>query len=469
VRTENHNGGLGDAGGDEAHDAASEAETKRHRRAFVVALLVIATVALGVRVTFVMTRGTDRSLYDAAFYQGEAELLADGKGFVDPLLYRSEGRIGQAAQHPPLTALVLTPVAMFSDGDTPMRLTFCVVGAIGVFLIGLLGAELSGRRTGLIAAGIATVYPLLWVNDGVVMAESLAITLTVAALLVMYRLLRAPRVGLAVGAGVLCGLAALARAELLLLGGFLAVGIIVRLRGPAFRQRAVLAGALLTAMVVVVAPWVGYNLSRFERPVLMTTDGDVNLMFSTCQSTFYGPDIGGPHYFCLVPLPPGAADHSVEAEYFRKIALRYTRAHALRYPVVVAARLGRIWSVFQPGDAIVNFEGRPSWVMGLGLAFYYPLLALAFVGAGILHRRRRAWWLLMIPPVLTVAIALVSWGQTRYRAVAEPTIVLLAAVAIGALVDHVGRTRIRTRSPAVDGAAAAAVAPVVSPSSGSNR
>ena len=79
--------------------------------------------------------------------------------------------------------------------------------------------------------------------------------------------------------------------------------------------------------------------------------------------------------------------------------------------------------------------------MGLGLVFYYPLLALAVAGAAILHRRRRVWWPLVIPAVLTVAIALVSWGQTRYRAVAEPTIVLFAAVAIEALARRVRRRR----------------------------
>lgn len=437
--------------------------TERSRHSFVIALLVIAVVALGIRVTFVLTRGPDNSLYDASFYQGQAELLADGQGFVDPPFYRSDGRIGEAAHHPPLTALVLTPVAALSDGDTPMRLNFCVVGAIGVFLIGLLGVELGGRRTGLIAAAIAAVYPFLWVNDGVLMAESLAITLTVAALLVTYRLLRAPRVALAVGAGALCGLAALARAELLLLGGLLAIGLILILRGPALGRRVVLAGAVLLSMLVVVAPWVGYNLTRFERPVLMTTDGDVNLLFSTCDRTFFGSDIGGPHYLCLVALPPGGGDHSVEAEHFREVALRYTRAHALQYPVVVLARLGRIWSVFQPDDGVVTFEGRPSWVMGLGLVFYYPLLALAVAGAANLHRRRRVWWPLVIPAVLTVAIALVSWGQTRYRAVAEPTIVLFAAVAIEALARRVRRRRSGSGPSAIEVGAladAASVGPV---------
>jgi 4-amino-4-deoxy-L-arabinose transferase-like glycosyltransferase len=414
-----------------------------HRRTFAVGLALIALLGLGVRISFAATREPDPLMYDAAFYKGEAEILASGGGFTDPFLYELQGRAGEAAHHPPLTALVLTPVAWFGGNATAMRLTFAVLGSGTVVLVGVLGAAVAGRRVGLVAAGIAAVYPFLWINDGVIMAESLAVLLTTAALVGVFALLRRPTWWRAAALGAGCGLAALARAELLLLGLLLAVGLVLR-PSEAMRSRRIAFGAVVVAtMLLVVSPWVVFNLTRFEEPVFMTTDGEVNLLFSTCDATFHGPALGDGSWACLLRDRKPAADHSIEAKEFRHVALRYTRDHLARYPVVVAARLGRIWSLFRPTHAVMDFEGRPSWAMGLGLAFYYPLLALAVAGVVVLHRRRRVWWPFVVPPLVVCSIALVSWGQTRYRATAEPCIAVLAAVALTAAFEAVRERRAR--------------------------
>ena len=90
---------------------------------------------------------------------------------------------------------------------------------------------------------------------------------------------------------------------------------------------------------------------------------------------------------------------------------------------------------------VTDFEGRPSWAMRLGLLFYYPLLILAIAGIVVLHRRRHTWWPFTVPPLVVCSIALVSWGQIRYRATAEPCIVVLAAIAVIAGLDLVPARR----------------------------
>ena len=399
------------------------------RSSFAVGLVLAAVVGLGIRVAFASSQGSDHSFYDSAFYSGEATALAEGRGFVDPPVYTYGKTPGPAAEHPPLTALVLAPVAkVFPDSQLAMRLTFALLGSVGVVLIGLLGAAVGGSRTGLIAAGLAAVYPFLWVNDGVVMAESLAVVLTTSALLMTYRMLTRPTWTKAVALGALCGLAALARAELLLLAPLLAVGIGLANPGPV-RRRCGLGAVAVVVALLVVSPWVAFNLSRFREPVLMTTDGDVNLLASTCDETFYGPHLGSADWRCLIRTTR-SEDNSTAAAEYRATAIRYTRAHAGRYAVVVLARLGRDWSFFGLGRSLVPFEGRPRWVTALGLVFYYPMLVLAVGGAVILTRRRVPWWPFLAPPVIVCATALVSWGQPRYRAIAEPCLVVLSAVAI---------------------------------------
>jgi hypothetical protein len=80
-------------------------------------------------------------------------------------------------------------------------------------------------------------------------------------------------------------------------------------------------------------------------------------------------------------------------------------------------------------------EDREKWVTRVGLVVYYPTLILAVGGAVALwrRRRRRELWVLVVPPiVVTIGVAL-TYGQTRFRAAAEPSLALLAAFAAVAL------------------------------------
>ncbi|MGZ6999952.1 MAG: ArnT family glycosyltransferase [Acidimicrobiia bacterium] len=405
----------------------------------VLVLSLIATAGLGIRVAFAATRGPDTTVYDAAWYDGEAHALAAGQGFEDPapvLFGMMKDHHRPNADHPPLTALVLTPAAyLFPTHQLALRLTFVLVGTLSIVVIGLLGAAVGGRRTAVIAALLAAVYPFLWVNDGLVMSESIAILLTSASLLVAYRLLRRPTIAGAVALGVLSGLAALTRTELLLLGPAVALGIASSRRAGSARTRVAIAATSVAVAALVITPWVAFNLSRFREPVFITTAGDTNLLASNCDDTFSGAHLGSIGVErCFNPYGRGG-DPSVAAESYRHRALQFVRDHLDRFPVVVLARLGRDWSLFRPMQSPV-FEGRPDWVVAAGLVFYYPILALAAGGVATLRRRARPWWPLLVPVGIVCLTTLVSWGQNRFRAPAEPGLVVLAAVAVGALLDR---------------------------------
>lgn len=99
---------------------------------------------------------------DQLFYNSESDRLADGDGFVEPFdpqaLIRGQVRKGHdpAADHPPLTVIVLTPVAFLTDHDEiAKRLTMSLLGAVAVGVIGLLARQLAGDR----AAGSQRALP----------------------------------------------------------------------------------------------------------------------------------------------------------------------------------------------------------------------------------------------------------------------------------------------------------------------
>ena len=132
---------------------------------------------------------------------------------------------------------------------------------------------------------------------------------------------------------------------------------------------------------------------------------------------------------------------------YRDRALDYVGAHLTRVPLVALARVGRLWSVWDPPDTIrFNVgEGRPEWASTVGVVSLFLLLAAAVPGSLALRRRRVAQWPLLVPVVVVTVAAVLFYGQPRFRAPAEPVIVVLAAIGVDAFLRARSRSE-RTRS-----------------------
>jgi hypothetical protein len=132
---------------------------------------------------------------------------------------------------------------------------------------------------------------------------------------------------------------------------------------------------------------------------------------------------------------------------YRRRGLRYARHHLGRVPLVVAARLGRVTDVFRPwhqGVFLASTEGRRPRASRAGLVFYWLLVPLALGGALLLRRRRGAPLLVLLAPVaMVLVVSAVTYGSTRLRFAAEPSIVVLAAVALDALSRRIPALRMR--------------------------
>ena len=414
----------------------------------VLALIVLLGCA--VRVGYVLVVVGDEPLQgDQIFYTGTANRLAQGHGFVYPYdEARNELRVGTipAADHPPLTVLVLAPVAWLldhvpgADVDTrrgnnhafAFRLTFAVLGSVTVLLVGLLGREVAGDRVGLIAAGIAALYPNLWVNDGLVMAETLTLIFTALILLLVYRYRRAPTAPMAIAIGVACGLAALTRSEMILFAPCIALPVLLASPVRTGRERVGRVGVASLALVVVVAPWVTFNLTRFEEPTFLSTNDGQTLLGANCPDAYSGAAVGMWLLDCLQALPGDQSQVSSES---RRLAVEFMRENRDRLPAVVAIRVARLWNVYA-ADRMVSYnagEGRLPWISRVGLWSFYPLALLAVAGV---YALRRAWsklWPLLTVVVLVSVVAAVTYGQMRLRVPAEVSVVVLAAVAIDAI------------------------------------
>jgi 4-amino-4-deoxy-L-arabinose transferase-like glycosyltransferase len=407
-------------------------------------LVLIALVAFAGRSLYVLTvlqheeyprRLDDAGLvrsFDEIYYTDAAHALADGDGF------RFDSTGGPAEEqgvHPPMTSIVLAPVASLTDEELPMRLVVAAIGAVVVVLVGLVALSVAGPRTAYIAAALAAVYPNLWMNDGLVMSESLAAAGTAAAVWCTYRLLATWRWRWAAAAGAACAVAMLSRSELALLVPVLVVPAVLLTRTAPMSQRLGHAALACVTAGLVVAPWVAYNLGRFEEPVVLS-HGDGNVLIgSNCASTYHGTLLGFHDGFCgfIDGLP---AENSREAAARRRAAFEYIGDHLDRLPVVVAARVGRVWGLYGQVQMarIAQAEGRPVWASLAGLAMFWVLVPAAALGAHTLRRSGRPLFPLVAPLLIVTFNAAAFYGLTRFRVGAEVPLVVLAAVGIGYLV-----------------------------------
>ena len=380
-------------------------------------------------------------LNDSFYYSAQARQLADGTFFREIFVDQP------GAEHGPLTSVLMAPVSWISDPVPWQRMVTIVCGMATIVLIAALAGRLAGQRAAVWGAWIAALYPNLWMNDGLVMSESVSVLLVTSVLLAVHRRLHSASTFSSVMIGVLAGLATLARSELVLLaaGVVAVVAIVDRRHDPSWRTWILRPALVAGAALLTVAPWVAFNLVRFERPVTLTTNDGTTLLGSYCDRTFSGPERGGWSVFCVTDDDPAYSmdeEPSVRSARQRSMAFTYARHHARDVPAVVAARLGRTLDVYGLGSLVAQDVGeeRYRWASRAGIVSWWVLAGAALVG--IRHVRRWERWVLALPVAAVLVTTVVFYGGHRIRSSMEPTVVVLAAVAAVTTLD---RWRMRER------------------------
>jgi 4-amino-4-deoxy-L-arabinose transferase-like glycosyltransferase len=451
-------------------------------RTFRARLALIVVAALAWRVAYVLVTKRHADVWGDAFsYHYGANLLADGKGFVDPLRYEfTGGLLFPSAAHPPLYVSYLATWSLVSlQSALWHRLASCLLGALTVALVGHLGRKLAGDRAGLIAAILAAAYPHLWLNDAALLSETAAAFSVVLAMLTVERFREDPSTSRALQLGGALALAVLGRAELFLLLPAIALPLVLGARGLTSRERLERIGLVAAAAVVLIGPWVGHNLTRFEKPVYLSNGLGATLLGGSCDAAFHGSNLGywstcpGSADEARIPPPPeatqarwradpegtvderkaylrryfeGTPDESENDATARREALDYIFDNKDRFPAVVAARVGRIWNLYRPWqnasfDGLV--EGRGLAQARLALVAYFIYATGAIAGLFVLRRRRHPIWpYLVLAGVVTFSVA-ITFGIQRYRIPVDAVLPALAAV----YVDAVLRRRARVSCP----------------------
>lgn len=281
---------------------------------------------------------------DAIWYQLQGGSIRNGTGFVVPRSLFQPEQVPTAGFPPVYPAYQAVWQSIFGDGPASVRLAGVVPATASIALAGVLGRRLAGPRAGLFTAGVVALDPTLVAVDGSTMSENVTVPLVLATVVVGHRLLadgvRAHRVALL---GILCGVAVLARQDLLLLIVLVGVPAVAWDRSVGRPRRMAAVTMVVAVAATVVLPWAWRNEREVGAFTVSTISPSSVLAGSNCDETYAGPGLGSWSFSCVeAATPPGELREVEVADAQQSEALGYVRDHAGRLPVLLAARQVRV-------------------------------------------------------------------------------------------------------------------------------
>ena len=411
------------------------------KNALPAAAWIILLLALLLRVGYVAVTPDYALVHDAVDYDRAAKSIAQGNGYP---YSRVKGR--ETAFRPPSYPFLLAGVytvtgvahAKVEDRVRAARILGIVISTLIVGLIGVVAAQLWGRRVALAAMGLAAFYIPLIVVGGSVMSEPLFAALLLGALAAAIQHRRSHRWRWVLLAGVLAGLTILTRANALVL--LLPLGLAVWTGRPRFSPRALaVPAALVVLALLTVSPWTIRNAVVFDRFIPVSTQlgsalaGTYNDQARTDkENPASWRSIGHlPEYRALYARLSEIPEPEVE-----DILTERSKAYIREHPTYVAkVALWTTLRTFELGGldwsrhTASTISVTPRWA-NAGVICFWIFALLALAGAITRAARRTPLFVWMIPALLYLSVVFLVVETPRYRTGIDPFIVMLAALAL---------------------------------------
>ena len=410
---------------------------------------------------------------DAIVYHMEGNSLANGNGWINVIVYKRFGIIRQTAGHPPLYSYWLALWSFFGMRSTlSHQIASAFLGSSSIAVVGYVARKIRGNTVGLIAAAIAVLHPSFWSWDGMILSETLAILASASLLLFFVSSTEFKSNRWYMLGGVLAGIAILSRAELLMAIVLLTLGVLILQRSrTAIKHAAIMAGVA----IIVLTPWAAYNTARFDRFVPLSNSAGVTLAASNCADVA-GQYAGRWSYFCAVEaaervtkkwaiehpqeIPNTSISPNWQTDFpnakisdkvptvhqylkmneavvdglLRQDTVEWIKQHPRYFIKSVAIRIGRVTGLYKPTNQMrsdVIPEGRRKPVAFAAWYLYFALLPFVVFGFYKIFRESKQAFLTLIAPLATsLFVVATTFGNTRYRAIAEPTLAITAAVGL---------------------------------------
>ncbi len=378
---------------------------------------MVFVVALGSRAglnCYTMARlpePTALTFPDEQQYWALAQSLHEGRGLI--------GEFGHRADRMPLYPALLSSVAGLRHGVVIARVGQWVLGAIGAVAVAGLGCRLASWRTGMLAGLITACDPGLVGSAGLLLTETLFVTLVAWWWLVGWPLGRRGNVGRWLAVGVLAAAAVNARPSTLILVPLWSAWIWGRRR---FARRAAAGPVFVVAFVVLsLVPWGYRNLKVTGHWCWLTTRAGISLYDGVRPGATGASDLGDVKDS---PTVRGLNEHAWD-RFFSDAAWQAMRDDPGRIVRLGVVKLARTWSPFLHADEL----GAP--IVRFTFAAW-SLLFYSAIGLGLWTRRKHVgeWTGLLLPAIMICVLHFFYVGSVRYRLGAIPALSLLAAFGV---------------------------------------
>ncbi len=394
-------------------------------------LLIIFLLALALRVAWIATLNNNIDVWQEEGVKEAAWSIIEGRGYSMPRsvsIYPGDQPL--YAWREPVFSFLLVPVFfLFGENYLVVKIILAVLGSLAVVLLYQLGRETFGsEKVGMVAALTAVFLPELVYWSGYLSPESLAVFILLPPILFLTRSVKKPSFLNIFSAGSLLGLAALTRAQTILLTPFLLLSFILvcRDKGRALRN----AGLMLLFFGLVLSPWVIRNYAIFHRPVVIpTVTGEV---FYIANNPGALKEINKPAAFFHsedVSLFKNMSELGI-CSWYRKEAFKFIFSHPRDYLKLVGNRFVRFWRFYPHLGAGIKGSLYNVYHFWLSILTSGVMITLFVIGVAFSLKDWRRTLILVTLIVSFSTLTILGRATIRYRLPIMPYVILFAAYAI---------------------------------------
>ncbi|HEX2578146.1 MAG TPA: glycosyltransferase family 39 protein [Aquihabitans sp.] len=405
--------------------------------------LVVAAAVLGFALRLAWGLWVDhppQGLYDPSRYVGYGQVIADGRGMVEPLTGEP------TAYYPPGYPWFVGIVTWLGSPLTDQVATLVVVvqavlGAATVVAGAIVARALAGPRAAVVAAVGLAVYPNLVFHAGAVLGETLynALFLGFCAVLVTARWPEDLRPRRVLAAGALLGLAVMVRPISL---AILPVVLLAWWVATRDRRLVLRSGLLLTAAVAAcIVPWTVRNAIRMDAFVPISTNTGENLCMGHAPGATgaFSPRAACDTGRSLLDGPTGEVEADQEKV---RIGIRGALDAPGEQPGLLWKRFFYTWVRDGDHDGVIAVQSYRSdpfidqdverrLIRAADLT-YWLVCAAGVAGAVALLWRRRGTDVLVVGAALaTAAVPLAFFGDSRFKVPVIPLLIVIGATLVG--------------------------------------
>lgn len=413
-------------------------------------MAVVFLAALGFRGAYLGGQAANNPLFDQAtmdpgVHHEWAQQIASGEGMGSKPYFRA-----------PLYYYLLAGLYKLCGPDIMVgRVAGCILGALTCYLIARLGVMLAGFGVGLLAGVIAAFYWPFVYFDAELLTVGLEVFLDVGLLILLLVAARRSSLPLFFLGGLVWGLSAITRPNVLALAPVIIVWPWIAARmGQRPLRRLAAGGLACLGAALVVAPVTIRNYVVGGELVLIATNGGVNFYIgNNPESDGYTAIVPGTrpdwwggyvdtHRIPEQELGRKLTEGEVSRYWFSK-ASDWIRSEPLAWAGLMLHKFRLFWSSIEmPNNRPIWFFVRQAQVSVLFWVGFPVVGCLGVAGLALLLPQWRTWFLPLAFLVVYMATVVLFLCAGRYRLPIVAVLILTTAAGLLRLVGLLRRRRL---------------------------